>query len=63
MLGVGLINLVLSLFVHWTVLKGFPNSGDEYSYLLGAELLAVGAELGISWTLARWGQEDIFPAK
>ena len=42
LVGVGLINLVLSLFVHWAVLKGFPNSGDEYSYLLGAELLAGG---------------------
>jgi 4-amino-4-deoxy-L-arabinose transferase-like glycosyltransferase len=40
--GVALINLVLSLCVHWAVLKGFPNSGDEYSYLLGAELLASG---------------------
>ena len=36
------LNLLLTIAVHWAVLRGFPNSGDEYAYLLSATLFSEG---------------------
>lgn len=36
------LNLALSVFTSQVTLKGFPNSGDEYAYLISAQLFAEG---------------------
>ncbi|HEX5215130.1 MAG TPA: glycosyltransferase family 39 protein [Vicinamibacterales bacterium] len=36
------INFALAIAVHWSVLRGFANSGDEYAYLLSATLFSEG---------------------
>ena len=36
------LNLLLTIAVHWLVLRGFANSGDEYAYLLSATLFSEG---------------------
>ena len=36
------INFALAIAVHWSVLRGFANSGDEYAYLLSAALFSEG---------------------
>ena len=36
------INFALAIAVHWSVLRDFANSGDEYAYLLSATLFSEG---------------------
>jgi len=36
------VHLGLTLFTHAVTLRGFPNSGDEYAYLLSARIFAEG---------------------
>src|SRR5690349_17994143 len=36
------LNFALTTAVHFKTLRQFPNSGDEYAYLIGAELIANG---------------------
>jgi 4-amino-4-deoxy-L-arabinose transferase-like glycosyltransferase len=41
-LAIVALNLALTLFTALVTLRDFPNSGDEYSYLLSAQLFAAG---------------------
>lgn len=40
--AIALLNLALTLLVEFRTLRNFPNSGDEYSYFVSAELFASG---------------------
>src|SRR6185503_8855109 len=40
--GIVVLNLALTLLVEFRTLRNFPNSGDEYSYYVSAEIFARG---------------------